>query len=67
MQRLRPRIPDDADDFYLVVAADKGTATFSDIANEIALERNYWLGDAFASGGSAGAGRLAMGRRPYTR
>ena len=44
----------DGDDTYLVVAADKGTATFSDIANEIALEYGYWLGDAFASGGSAG-------------
>ncbi|MBI4723456.1 MAG: NAD-glutamate dehydrogenase, partial [Rhodomicrobium sp.] len=40
----------DGDDPYLVVAADKGTATFSDIANEIALSRNFWLGDAFASG-----------------
>ena len=44
----------DGDDTYLVVAADKGTATFSDIANEIALEYGYWLGDAFASGGSTG-------------
>ncbi len=44
----------DSDDPYLVVAADKGTATFSDIANEIAVSRNFWLGDAFASGGSAG-------------
>ncbi len=44
----------DGDDPYLVVAADKGTATFSDIANEIAVRRNFWLGDAFASGGSAG-------------
>ena len=42
----------DGDDPYLVVAADRGTATFSDIANEIALERGFWLGDAFASGGS---------------
>ena len=42
----------DGDDPYFVVAADKGTATFSDIANAIALERNFWLGDAFASGGS---------------
>ncbi|MGS0729973.1 NAD-glutamate dehydrogenase domain-containing protein, partial [Shewanella sp. 0m-11] len=40
----------DEDDPYLVVAADKGTATFSDIANEIAIEYNFWLGDAFASG-----------------
>ncbi|MFE9954150.1 NAD-glutamate dehydrogenase [Micromonospora sp. NPDC005299] len=44
----------DADDPYLVVAADKGTATFSDIANEISAAHNFWLGDAFASGGSAG-------------
>jgi glutamate dehydrogenase len=44
----------DDDDPYLVVAADKGTATFSDIANEIAAEYGFWLGDAFASGGSAG-------------
>ncbi|MGH6717842.1 MAG: NAD-glutamate dehydrogenase domain-containing protein, partial [Alphaproteobacteria bacterium] len=44
----------DGDDPYLVVAADKGTATFSDIANGIALEYGFWLGDAFASGGSVG-------------
>jgi glutamate dehydrogenase len=44
----------DADDAYLVVAADKGTATFSDIANAISAEYSFWLGDAFASGGSAG-------------
>jgi glutamate dehydrogenase len=44
----------DADDPYLVVAADKGTATFSDIANQLAAEYGFWLGDAFASGGSAG-------------
>ncbi len=44
----------DPDDAYLVVAADKGTATFSDIANAISLEYGYWLGDACASGGSAG-------------
>jgi glutamate dehydrogenase len=44
----------DGDDPYLVVAADKGTASFSDIANEIAAEYGFWLGDAFASGGSAG-------------
>ncbi len=44
----------DADDAYLVVAADKGTATFSDIANAISEEYGFWLGDAFASGGSAG-------------
>ena len=51
----------DPDDSYLVVAADKGTATFSDIANGIALERGFWLGDAFASGGSAGYDHKAMG------
>jgi glutamate dehydrogenase len=50
----------DGDDPYLVVAADKGTATFSDTANEIALERGFWLGDAFASGGSAGYDHKAM-------
>jgi glutamate dehydrogenase len=44
----------DKDDAYLVVAADKGTATFSDIANSISQEYSFWLGDAFASGGSAG-------------
>ncbi|MBX5447914.1 MAG: NAD-glutamate dehydrogenase, partial [Acidothermus cellulolyticus] len=51
----------DGDDTYLVVAADKGTATFSDIANEIAAEYHYWLADAFASGGSAGYDHKAMG------
>ncbi len=51
----------DDTDTYLVVAADKGTATFSDIANAIAVERNFWLGDAFASGGSAGYDHKAMG------
>ncbi|SEQ70497.1 NAD-glutamate dehydrogenase [Microlunatus flavus] len=51
----------DGDDPYLVVAADKGTATFSDIANGIALEEGFWLGDAFASGGSAGYDHKAMG------
>ncbi len=51
----------DGDDPYLVVAADKGTATFSDIANEIAAEYGFWLGDAFASGGSAGYDHKAMG------
>ncbi len=44
----------DPDDSYLVVAADKGTASFSDVANAISEERGFWLGDAFASGGSAG-------------
>ena len=50
----------DEDDPYLVVAADKGTATFSDTANAIALERGFWLGDAFASGGSVGYDHKAM-------
>jgi glutamate dehydrogenase len=51
----------DGDDPYLVVAADKGTATFSDIANSIAIARGFWLGDAFASGGSVGYDHKAMG------
>jgi glutamate dehydrogenase len=51
----------DEDDTYLVVAADKGTATFSDIANAIAAEYNFWLGDAFASGGSQGYDHKKMG------
>ena len=51
----------DGDDPYLVVAADKGTATFSDIANSVAGEYGFWLGDAFASGGSAGYDHKAMG------
>ncbi|HWG78386.1 MAG TPA: NAD-glutamate dehydrogenase domain-containing protein, partial [Stellaceae bacterium] len=51
----------DADDPYLVVAADKGTATFSDIANGVSAEYGFWLGDAFASGGSAGYDHKAMG------
>jgi len=51
----------DGDDTYLVVAADKGTATFSDIANEVAQSYNFWLGDAFASGGSAGYDHKKMG------
>ncbi|MET0799029.1 MAG: NAD-glutamate dehydrogenase domain-containing protein, partial [Rhodococcus sp. (in: high G+C Gram-positive bacteria)] len=51
----------DGDDTYLVVAADKGTATFSDMANGIAAEYGFWLGDAFASGGSAGYDHKAMG------
>ena len=62
-QRSPPRdvVRHDGDDNYLVVAADKGTATFSDIANEIATSRGFWLGDAFASGGSAGYDHKAMG------
>jgi glutamate dehydrogenase len=51
----------DGDDPYFVVAADKGTATFSDVANAIALERGFWLGDAFASGGSVGYDHKAIG------
>ncbi|TCZ88407.1 NAD-glutamate dehydrogenase domain-containing protein [Lysobacter sp. N42] len=51
----------DADDPYLVVAADKGTATFSDIANGIAREHGFWLDDAFASGGSVGYDHKGMG------
>lgn len=51
----------DGDDSYLVVAADKGTATFSDIANEVAAGYGFWLGDAFASGGSVGYDHKAMG------
>jgi glutamate dehydrogenase len=51
----------DGDDPYLVVAADKGTATFSDIANAVAAERGFWLGDAFASGGSSGYDHKRMG------
>ncbi len=67
----------DGDDAYLVVAADKGTATFSDIANAISEEYGFWLGDAFASGGSAGydhkkmahhrARRLGMRQAPFPR
>ena len=51
----------DGDDAYLVVAADKGTATFSDIANAISIDYGHWLGDAFASGGSAGYDHKGMG------
>lgn len=62
--RVRP--PEDTvryggDDTYLVVAADKGTARFSDVANELAMHRGFWLGDAFASGGSAGYDHKKMG------
>jgi glutamate dehydrogenase len=62
-QQLRPprvKVYDD-DGPYLVVAADKGTATYSDIANEIAQRRNFWLGDAFASGGKHGYDHKKMG------
>ncbi|MGD7788086.1 NAD-glutamate dehydrogenase [Propionibacteriaceae bacterium Y1700] len=51
----------DDDDPYLVVAADKGTATFSDTANKISVDRGFWMGDAFASGGSAGYDHKGMG------
>ena len=51
----------DGDDAYLVVAADKGTATFSDYANAISAEYGHWLGDAFASGGSVGYDHKGMG------
>ena len=51
----------DGDDAYLVVAADKGTATFSDIANGLSLDHHHWLGDAFASGGSVGYDHKKMG------
>ncbi|GAA4559193.1 NAD-glutamate dehydrogenase [Pseudonocardia xishanensis] len=51
----------DGDDSYLVVAADKGTAKFSDVANEVAASYDFWLGDAFASGGSVGYDHKAMG------
>jgi len=51
----------DGDDPYFVVAADKGTASMSDVANAIAIERGYWLGDAFASGGSNGFGHKELG------
>ena len=51
----------DGDDSYLVVAADKGTASFSDIANSLSAEKGHWLGDAFASGGSVGYDHKGMG------
>jgi glutamate dehydrogenase len=51
----------DEDDTYLVVAADKGTATFSDLANRVSQEHGFWLDDAFASGGSAGYDHKALG------
>ncbi len=51
----------DEDDAYFVVAADKGTAAMSDVANAISIERGYWLGDAFASGGSNGYGHKELG------
>ncbi len=54
-------IAHDGEDPYLVVAADKGTATFSDIANGVAEDYGFWLGDAFASGGSVGYDHKVMG------
>ncbi len=53
--------PKSGDDFYFVVAADRGTASMSDVANQIAIKRNYWLGDAFASGGSHGYSHKRLG------
>lgn len=61
IEHPRDCVAHDGDDPYLVVAADKGTATFSDIANEISLETGHWLGDAFASGGSIGYDHKKMG------
>ncbi|HYM61878.1 MAG TPA: NAD-glutamate dehydrogenase domain-containing protein, partial [Thermoanaerobaculia bacterium] len=60
---IRPKdvVRRDGDDPYLVVAADKGTATFSDIANSVSAEYGFWLGDAYASGGSAGYDHKVMG------
>ncbi len=51
----------DGDDAYFVVAADKGTASMSDVANDVAIKRGFWLGDAFASGGSNGFGHKELG------
>ena len=59
--RRRDVVRYDADDPYLVVAADKGTATFSDYANSVSREYGFWLDDAFASGGSAGYDHKGMG------
>ena len=61
VQRPANMVVWDSDDPYLVVAADKGTATFSDIANDISKRENFWLGDAFASGGSSGYDHKKMG------
>ncbi|MEO0953454.1 MAG: NAD-glutamate dehydrogenase [Pseudomonadota bacterium] len=61
VQPPQQTVTHDGDDPYLVVAADKGTATFSDIANEISISHGFWLGDAFASGGSAGYDHKKMG------
>ena len=59
--RRRDVVRHDGDDYYLVVAADKGTASFSDTANAVAAEYGFWLGDAFASGGSVGYDHKQMG------
>jgi glutamate dehydrogenase len=61
MPTLLDELSHDPDDPYLVVAADKGTATFSDFANAISREYRFWLDDAFASGGSAGYDHKKMG------
>ena len=61
VEPARDVVRHDGDDTYLVVAADKGTATFSDIANAVAADYGFWLGDAFASGGSVGYDHKAMG------
>ncbi len=61
VEHPREVVRHDEDDTYLVVAADKGTAKFSDIANEVAVAYGFWLGDAFASGGSAGYDHKGMG------
>ena len=61
IQRNDKIVAYDGEDPYFVVAADKGTAAMSDIANNIAISRNYWLGDAFASGGSNGYGHKDLG------
>jgi glutamate dehydrogenase len=61
VEHPRSVVVHDGDDPYLVVAADKGTATFSDIANGVAQSYGFWLGDAFASGGSAGYDHKVMG------
>jgi len=61
IQRDKRIVAYDGDDSYFVIAADKGTANMSDVANNIAIKRNYWLGDAFASGGSNGFGHKKLG------
>ena len=61
IQRDKNIVAYDGDDAYFVVAADKGTASMSDVANSISKSRGYWLGDAFASGGSNGFGHKELG------